>query len=105
MVWPIKLTAKKSAAILDVARRYLERNRNMPVGQIFSIVLSQMQRGVVLGQEEQELLRAALVSESAHIERYPDFEDGFFALYGFWVIEPPHWEEELKQRYPDWERG
>jgi hypothetical protein len=96
MGWPIILTAAQSAAVTGATRDFSKTLEGEARG-VFAIVLSQMERGVSLDFEEQELVRGAILSAA---QRNPEqhIETAYFKLYGVWPVRPTWWERERADR-------
>lgn len=60
---------------------------------MYAILMNQLDRGLSLDLEEQEMVRAAILA-AAQREPGQHIETAYFKLYGVWPVRPTWWEKE-----------
>jgi hypothetical protein len=96
MSWPIILTADQSEAVRSATRDFIKTLEG-EARALYAVVLNQMDRGVSLDLEEQEMVRAAIL-HAARRGAGQHVETAYFKLYGAWPIRPTYWEVERDGR-------
>jgi hypothetical protein len=98
-VWPIELSAGQSSALILQTRLYFHSlDENEMLRYQVAVILSQMERGIQIGLEEQDLLKHILVkrAEALDYEVDREFEDGYFKIFGSWPVYPAWWFGTIK---------
>lgn len=96
MSWPIILTRDQSEAVRQAMTDFSETLTG-EARAIYAVVLHQMDKGIALDHEEQELVRSALLA-SCRAGAGQHAETAYFRLYGRWVCDPPWWATVEKPR-------
>lgn len=95
-MWPIILTSRQSEAVILAAKDFLKSLEDVEARGVVAILVNQMERGLALDIEEQELLRSILILQVKEDQR--ELQDAFFKLYGVWPIRPAWWELDLRRK-------
>lgn len=97
MGWPIMLRRVQSDAALGAARDF-SKTLTGESKALYGILVYQMEHGVTLGLEEQEMLRCALLWGCREGTWGRDAEDAYFRLYGVWPVRPTWYEKERQEK-------
>jgi hypothetical protein len=89
--------ADQSAAVVEAVAWYRETGaHDEAVKAHLAILASQLDRGISLDMEEQELLRLILHKRANQGGAGKALETAFFKIYGVWPVDPPWWKGRLR---------
>ncbi len=103
MAWPIMLTARQSARLIEALGEYRDWTDSDETRWGLSVVLSMMERGVTLGKPEMLLVQAVVqewLEQLGPDEWDEHLEQAFYKLYGAWPIEPPWFVKKKNLPWP-----
>lgn len=92
MAWPIILTKAQSEAVLSATREF-SKSLEGEARAMVAVVVNQMERGLSLDFEEQELVRGAILA-ACRAGAGQHAETAYFRLYGVWAVRPTWWEKK-----------